>query len=148
MTLSAILQTASCITVGACQVGIDEFGAAVDRLDCGQDTFISEMVSYAPYIDAVWKTLCGTPGGIAYDHGCGVWDYEVSEPFGQWYVEQSAFREVGVLDDAAWHQKCMGKIKELVVAFFTTTDPEDQEVSLSLLARYIDMVPFNADATI
>jgi hypothetical protein len=97
-----------------------------DGVDFDQLGFMDELTSYAHYAEALCNMGHRVTGGYP-----GVPYYEIDDPFGNWFGEQSKVEEVA--PEAAFD-----KLIELTSAFFTKaidqTDPDAEQLALKLAA--------------
>ncbi len=110
-----MLQTDTLVVAAFMAVGMFEnknnVNIALKKWDGGCYELVQQVVSFAPY------TVALADAGIAYIvDGCGLYEYDVAEGFGAWYVERII--EIGEAVTVPSWDECIERLKDLVLEFF------------------------------
>lgn len=109
------LVIAAFFSEGLHDIGYDEILSAWNR---GCYELIQEVTAYAPYLNGLLQAADAVSG----DDRCGVFDYEVSAPFGAWFGQY-------VLDHpetAPPESEARAQLIDLVAAYFAQTGNQEQ----------------------
>lgn len=120
-----ILPHNSCITAAFMWSGLKEDDTLLELWGRGCYELCYEITQYSELSELLMEELFKH---IEYDYP-GVYDYEVSEPFGKWFREHI---ETHPEHDAPSKQVAAEKLKELVLGFFHLGDAaqlSDQELT-------------------
>ena len=80
--------------------------------DVGHIEMITTLIEHAPYCERLYDA------GILATGGCpGVFDYEVAEPFGRWFIEVSTLLNESVTLPS--EEKCLAQLYTLALNFFS-----------------------------
>ena len=95
--------------------GYDSFSVLLDKWAMGCYELVGAVTSYAPQIEKLRLMNCASDN---FEPIGGIFDYDVSEKFGQWFGTHILQNAEGRPSDA----KCENKIKELVRLWATGTE--------------------------
>lgn len=88
---------------------VERLDEARDALDTGCFELVSTAMTYTDYIQALYEAGYNTVGSVP-----GVFDYEVAEEFGVWYVKEAL--EEQKLPDVQW---AMAELYKLAMKFWS-----------------------------
>jgi hypothetical protein len=95
---------------------VKQLDAAKELLGTGCFELVTTAVEYTEFVDMAYRV-----GGMVTGGHPGVFDYEVAEEFGVWYVDQ--VRQHGAIPR---NGTATAKIIDLAMAFFVRDDNRDQ----------------------
>lgn len=118
--------------IGVGLVGHTHIGTIQDRYGMGQLELVTAAVRYAPYINVLLET-----GYDVMKEYPGVGEYEVTEPFGEWFGTMVLTLPAGEVPS---EKACCDKLRDMVFDFFTRSDAKD-EVQAADLTQALAAVP-------
>jgi len=125
----SVMLTASFMTQG--MVTLPNFGDILKHWDGGNIELNYQLIGYAQYADALYQA-----GAVQVD-GAGVFDYDVSEAFGDWFGRQVLLCESGTLPEK---EACCVELRRLAYDCFIGKGSDADNLPVNELKAALEAV--------